>query len=198
MTVCNYIRGQRGERILCYSIKAALLGQHFVHIVVQCLVRFPNPLADFFSSQAGTLSVQCLPLSPASFSPSTRTSRSKWRRTRLWLLVNKGSQLTCLPPCPFLTSSFSSSSSTSTRRSVNPFAAQSKLLCFESSRPPNCLSPSPQPGHNHQPCPPPLPLFFLLLLLPLLLPNKHLEESETFCCSIRAVLLSTADLWQEL
>ena len=90
MTVCNHLRGQRGERILCYSIKAALLGQHFVHIVVQCLVRFPNPLADFFSSQAGTLSVQCLPLSPASFSPSTRTSRSKWRRTRLWLAGQRG------------------------------------------------------------------------------------------------------------
>ena len=42
MTVCNHLRGQRGERILCYSIKAALLVQHFVHVVVQCQVRFPK------------------------------------------------------------------------------------------------------------------------------------------------------------
>ena len=81
--VCDYLylyEVREGSKSFGIQSRLVQLVQHFVDIVVQCLVRFPNPLADFFSSQAGTLSVQCLPLSPASFSPSTRTSRSKWRR----------------------------------------------------------------------------------------------------------------------
>ena len=103
VTVCNHLRGQRGERILCYSIKAALLVQHFVHIVVQCLVRFPNPLADFFQVRQGPCLSSVYLFHRLLFLPQQEQAEASGGERDFGWLVNEGFQLTCLPPCPFLT-----------------------------------------------------------------------------------------------